>query len=40
MANFGALDPLGDVPDLVRPGTVFLAYRGSESHGTTLPPED
>jgi hypothetical protein len=31
---------LKDVPDLVRPGTVFLAYRGSEAHGTTLPPEE
>lgn len=31
---------LESVPDLVRPGTVFLSYRGSESHGTTLPPED
>lgn len=29
-----------NVPGLVRPGTVFLSYRGSESHGTTLPPED
>jgi len=26
--------------DLVRPGTVFLVYRGSEAHGTILPPED
>lgn len=34
------LNPLDSVPDLVRPGTVFLSYRGSESHGTTLPPED
>ncbi len=29
-----------NIPDLVRPGTVFLSYRGSESHGTTLPSED
>ena len=33
-------NPLSEVPDLLRSGTVFLAYRGSESHGTTLPPED
>ncbi len=36
----GLGNPLDGVPDLVRPGTVFLSYRGSESHGTTLPPED
>ena len=40
MTDLGASAPLGDVPDLVRPGTVLLAYRGSESHGTTLPPQD
>ncbi|QIN82402.1 hypothetical protein GBA63_06880 [Rubrobacter tropicus] len=34
------VNPLESVPDLVRSGTVFLSYRGSESHGTTLPPED
>ena len=33
-------EPLENVPGLVRPGTVFLSYRGSESHGTTLPVED
>lgn len=35
-----APSPLDSVPELIRPGTVFLSYRGSESHGTTLPPED
>ena len=34
------LDPPKSITNLVRPGTVFLSYRGSESHGTTLPPED
>lgn len=38
MAGLGKT--LENMPDLVRPGTVFLSYRGSESHGTTLPPED
>lgn len=33
-------NPLESVPELIRPGTVFLSYRGSESHGTTPPPKD
>ncbi len=40
MAKRSTSDLHRSVPDLVRPGTVFLAYRGSEAHGTTLPPED
>lgn len=40
MTELDAADPLKDVSEFVRPNTVFLAYRGSEAHGTTLPPED
>jgi len=42
MTKRNTSDPLRSVPDLVRPETVLLAYRGSEARfgGTTLPPED
>lgn len=40
MSEPESIDPLKYVPELVRPNTVFLAYRGSEAHGTTLPSED